>query len=62
LGILGNSNENQLQQAAEKKDPTQRPIFGVGDRYRFDNPEITGRSQRFMVSAYIGGVLMETSR
>ena len=40
-GILGNSNENHLQQAAEKKDQTQRPIFGVGDRYRFDNPEIT---------------------
>ena len=40
-GILGSSTENQPLQTAEKKDQTQRPIFGVGDRYRFDNPEIT---------------------
>ena len=40
-GILGSTAENQLLQTAEKTDHTQRPIFGVGDRYRFDNPEIT---------------------
>ena len=40
-GLLGGGPEKDTAQAAEKADESGRPVFSIGDRYRFDNPEIT---------------------
>ena len=40
-GLFGDTPATAVAQVAEKTDASQRPIFSIGDRYRFDNPEIT---------------------
>ena len=40
-GLFGDTPNTDVAQAAKTPDELQRPIFSIGDRYRFDNPEIT---------------------